>query len=187
MKLRPLLVLALVALPALVVACSGGTTSRALDISRGEMATTLDAMDARVQALADAADGVRTAETGGGNGAAPLADRLQAEVDLLRPACAQLRGTLQSIALFPQANSSLQVSRLRSDAGSLAVEAVSLDERSAALAAIAVDTRAAGLPQADEIDAAATAFHEDARRVQATADTLAARADRLAESLGLQP
>lgn len=187
MNLRLLLPLALLALLALASGCSGDRTSRALNIESGEMATRLDGIDARAQALADLADQVRVADVAGGSAGA-LADRLQTEVDLLQPARSQLRATLQSLSLFPEENSTLELSRLKSDAESLGAEAANLRERSSSLAAIAADAHAAGLTaDADEVEASAAAFREDADRVQATAEALAARADRLAGSLGLRP
>ncbi len=186
-RLRLLLLLAFLLLPAFA-GCGGGTTSRALGIANGEMAGTLDRLDARVQALTDLVDRMRVDETGGGNAPAPLADRLQAEVGLLEPVCAQLRENLRSMSLFPDANSALDVSRLRSDADSLGSEAAKLDERSAAMSAIAGDARSAGLTaDAREIDAAAALFRDAADRIHATADARAALADRTASSLGLRP
>lgn len=176
---------AFLAFAALSSACDSPQQVPPLDLQRGELAQTLGELEARLLQLTDVAYRIR--ETGTVTpDAASAADRLQAEVALLRSLSDELRRTGRSICLFPEPNTEVDLPRLKADAAALSSQAARLAEHGNTLADIGAAVDAAGLPaDADVIASASTLFKNRAARLSATADVLIRRAQELRRSVGL--
>lgn len=177
---------AILALLALSSACDSPQQVPPLDLQRGELALTLDGLDARVLQLTNIAYRIREAAPATTPEAASAADRLLEEVGLLRALCDELRRTGRSISLFPEPNAAVDLPRLKADASALFDEATRLGEHADALGAIAAAVRSAGLAgDADAISSTAALFKDRAARLSATAELLTRRADAIERSIGL--